>query len=62
MHNKPGPGRPPLGAEARSETIRTRFTKAERDTIEAAARARGESLSDFVRGTLNRAAARWVRG
>lgn len=55
---KRGPGQPPKGELARTETIRVRFTRDERDRIEAAAHAKGESLSDYVRGALLRSAAR----
>jgi len=51
-------GGQPKGELARTETIRTRFTAAERARIEAAADARGEGLSEFVRGALLRAARR----
>jgi len=53
-----GPGQPPKGELAKTETVRVRFTRSERDRIEAAASAKGASLSDYVRGVVLRAAAR----
>ena len=62
---KTDPTRPrggqPKGELARTETIRVRFTAAERKAIEAAAAVRGESLSDYARGVLTRSAARVAR-
>lgn len=51
-------GGQPKGERAKTETVRVRFTRAERDRIEAAASAKGSSLSDYVRGVVLRAAAR----
>lgn len=53
-----GRGQPPKGDRAKTETIRIRVTKAEREAIERAADARGEGLSEACRGALRKWAGR----
>ena len=53
-----GRGQPPKGDLAKTETLRIRVTRAERELVEGAARQRGETLSAYVRGVVLRAAAR----
>lgn len=56
MPKQPKPkklGRPKLAEhEAKSSTLLVRFNLADRKLVEQAARASGQKLSDWVRGTL----------
>jgi hypothetical protein len=46
-------GRPKLPkGEARTETIRARVTKEEREVIEAVAKAEGKDVSEWMRGLI----------
>ena len=50
---KPKRGRPPLNpADARSETLRVRLTPGELGRLQGAAKAQGESISDYARWKL----------
>ena len=58
---KRGPGRPPLGAAARSRPIRVLVTAAEEAAIQAAAALEEISVSDWGRDRLVPAARRQAR-
>jgi uncharacterized protein (DUF1778 family) len=50
---KTKPGRPPLPkGDAKGEMLRIRVTKDELRSIEAAAKASGQTRSEFIRGKL----------
>lgn len=56
---KPRRGRPPKTPdELRSGVYQLRLTEAEREAYEAAAQSAGETLSEWMRGVLTRAAKR----
>jgi hypothetical protein len=47
------PGRPKLGkGEAKASIIPIRFTPEDRKKVEGAAKAKGQTLSDWIRSTL----------
>jgi predicted HicB family RNase H-like nuclease len=49
-------GRPPLPkGEAKAKTLHTRLTASEWKAYEAAAKAKNQSVSDWIRSTLNAA-------
>jgi uncharacterized protein (DUF1778 family) len=53
QQKKPKPGRPALPkGSAKGEMLRIRVTADELRTIEAAAKASGQSRSEFIRGKL----------
>jgi hypothetical protein len=50
---KPKPGRPPLPkGSAKAGTLRVRVTPDELRVIETAAKANGQTMSEFIRGKL----------
>ncbi|WP_425437828.1 plasmid mobilization protein [Mycobacterium neglectum] len=58
----PSPGRPPLEAgQRRTAPVPVRFTATEREVIEAAAKADGQSVSAWVRDRALAAARRRTR-
>ena len=59
--DKRGPGRPPINASAADKLMRVRVTPEQFDRYNAAADAKGESLSQWTRSTLDRAAARVLK-
>ncbi|MGE5803372.1 MAG: hypothetical protein ACM358_14090 [Gemmatimonadota bacterium] len=58
MPRKRGPGRPPLGADARSETVRVRLTPAQRKQVAAAAERDQQSESEWGAAAFELALAR----
>lgn len=49
---KRGPGRPPLGGDAATETLRVRLPPADAKRWRAAAKAAGVSLSNLIRSAV----------
>jgi predicted HicB family RNase H-like nuclease len=50
---KRGPGRPKLHDQAKSSIVPIRFSAEDRRKVEAAATAQGQTVSEWVRSTIN---------
>jgi uncharacterized protein (DUF1778 family) len=50
---KRAPGRPKLHDQAKSTTVLVRLSADDRQRLEAAAQAKGQTVSQWLRGTIN---------